>query len=85
MSLLLAAPYLGLLAGLIGAGVYLYLWRTTVPVAACGWRGSKVAMGDCPTPDCSGSTHMVSQASHATLWKCDNCSTTWMLSTVPGE
>lgn len=85
MLLLQAAPYIGVLFGLVCAGVYLYTFRTTAPVSVSGWRASRVATGDCPVEGCSGAIHMVAAEAHATLWKCKDCGAAYILSAIPGE
>ncbi len=84
MPLVLAlAPYVGVLVGMIGAGVYLR--RSIVPAMASGWRSSKIEAGECPEEHCGGSAYMVSQTSQATLFRCVECRQTWMLTVLPRE
>lgn len=77
------APYLGVLAGVVCA--WIYLKRSTMPVAASGWRSAKVAKGDCPREHCGGSTYLIAANSYQTLWRCEKCTATYMLSSIPGE
>lgn len=81
--MLALAPYLGVLAGVVAC--WIYLKRSTMPVAASGWRDLWVRGGDCPAEHCGGRTYMVSATSASTLWRCRECRETWLLSSIPGE
>lgn len=78
-----AAPYIGVLVGMVCC--WLYLQRTIVPVSASGWRSTKVSAGDCPEEHCGGSTYMVAAEAHATMWRCEKCRKAWLLAAVPRD
>lgn len=76
------APYCGVLIGVVCA--WIYLRRSVVPVAASGWRSSKIEAGDCPVEHCGGKTYEISAHDYQTLWRCVECKGTWLLSTISG-
>ena len=42
----------------------------------------KIAGGDCPEENCGGRTYMISAESFATLWRCVECRTSWLLGRI---
>lgn len=77
------APYVGVLLGVVCA--WIYLKRSTMPVAVSSWRGAKVAEGHCPKEHCGGSCAMVGTDGSSTLWTCGECRSSYLLSSIPGE